>query len=492
MKLLPRRRILRLAIYIVSFALVVIAGDLVLVEVRRQIHPGYGTTRLIAPVLPDGRIDYLTAMDDMASDGITPQNNAAVLILQALGRKGLASNQPENGVTNRLGMSPLPQNGDYFVTYDDYCTAHSITNTNDPAFEVPTAFPLKLPPSAADYLKINQKPLDLIIEASGRPRFFIPFYAGYRVETVADVLLPHLGLIRQANQALVMRALIDLDAADFAGFRDNLLAAHRLARLISNQRTYIDRLLACHFESTACEAARTALAGGKLTADQIRALAADYAGLSDLPRLDPAIDNERVFGLDIMQAMAHAPYFRSGEIANSVISRDFLPPAIVAFLPIPYEGSMRTINRMADGNLAALQQPTYAKQVDALQRFYEDTRAQAGNEIVSLVTPNFPIPFVSLNLTKILGSYDRARMELTLTRTAMALAQYNADHHAYPATLAELDPTYLPAVPEDIFTDHPPIYAPKGDGYTLYSVGPNMIDDGGIRDKTDDLVASLP
>jgi hypothetical protein len=44
-----------------------------------------------------------------------------------------------------------------------------------------------------------------------------------------------------------------------------------------------------------------------------------------------------------------------------------------------------------------------------------------------------------------------------------------------------------------VFSEKPVIYAPTQVGYTLYSVGPNMIDDGGKSQKPgDDIVASIP
>ncbi len=43
----------------------------------------------------------------------------------------------------------------------------------------------------------------------------------------------------------------------------------------------------------------------------------------------------------------------------------------------------------------------------------------------------------------------------------------------------------IPAVPEDIYAAGPLRYRHKGEGYVLYSVGPNGVDDGG-RNYSDD------
>src|ERR1043166_1287337 len=128
---LPRRRIFRAAIYLGALLLVLIAIDLVLVQTRRTIHPGYETTRITGPLQADGSIDYLKAIEDYFSRGVTPQNNAAPVVLAALGRQALPKNQPEDGITNRLGMPHLAEKGEYFVTHRDFRKDRGATDDPD-------------------------------------------------------------------------------------------------------------------------------------------------------------------------------------------------------------------------------------------------------------------------------------------------------------------------------------------------------------------------
>jgi hypothetical protein len=67
-----------------------------------------------------------------------------------------------------------------------------------------------------------------------------------------------------------------------------------------------------------------------------------------------------------------------------------------------------------------------------------------------------------------------------LTVTAIALKRYHLQHGAYPATLNELVPAFLPAVPGDFMDGKPLRYRLRPDGdFLLYSVGEDGIDDGG-------------
>ena len=77
----------------------------------------------------------------------------------------------------------------------------------------------------------------------------------------------------------------------------------------------------------------------------------------------------------------------------------------------------------------------------------------------------------------------RARVDalLRLTITEAAVRLYQLRNGVPPATLAELVPEYLSAVPQDPFAAGPLVYRPDGADYLLYSVGGNGADDSGQR-----------
>jgi hypothetical protein len=64
--------------------------------------------------------------------------------------------------------------------------------------------------------------------------------------------------------------------------------------------------------------------------------------------------------------------------------------------------------------------------------------------------------------------------------TAIALKRYELRHHQLPATLDELTPGLLKAVPIDCMDGQPLRYRSRVDGtFLLYSVGEDGKDDGG-------------
>ena len=85
----------------------------------RNIRPGAETTVITEPVRDDGMIDYLTAINQLASVGVRPGANAAVDMLRAFGPTVLP-NDRRSRYYAELGMRPLPLEGNYFIGLDAY------------------------------------------------------------------------------------------------------------------------------------------------------------------------------------------------------------------------------------------------------------------------------------------------------------------------------------------------------------------------------------
>jgi len=110
-----------------------------------------------------------------------------------------------------------------------------------------------------------------------------------------------------------------------------------------------------------------------------------------------------------------------------------------------------------------------------------------GKILVTLMLPAF---------IKIQDAADRCAQEQRNLHLAFALAAYQRDQGHYPAKLAELCPKYLKDVPGDLFSGKPLIYRLVDQGYLLYSVGANGVDDGGRGNddepRGDDLSIRMP
>jgi hypothetical protein len=75
---------------------------------------------------------------------------------------------------------------------------------------------------------------------------------------------------------------------------------------------------------------------------------------------------------------------------------------------------------------------------------------------------------------------DNAAALLAGEEIACALELYRRERGAYPDALASLTPAYLPEVPLDPYTGRDFVYKVTPEGYTLYALGPDEVDDGGL------------
>jgi hypothetical protein len=78
------------------------------------------------------------------------------------------------------------------------------------------------------------------------------------------------------------------------------------------------------------------------------------------------------------------------------------------------------------------------------------------------------------------------QVRLGLAHTALAVERWRLAHEGrLPENLAELVPSYLPAVPADPFGDQPIRFKHLPQGFVVYSVGLDGTDNGG-KEKPDD------
>lgn len=80
-----------------------------------------------------------------------------------------------------------------------------------------------------------------------------------------------------------------------------------------------------------------------------------------------------------------------------------------------------------------------------------------------------------------LQTYDRMAVHADLLRVAVALREYKVAHGAYPESLDAIAATYPGPLPVDPFSGGPLHYRVEGDGFVLYSVDRDGVDDGGTE-----------
>ncbi len=481
------------------------------------------TTYITEPLRSDGYPDYLAALNRRLSEGVTPENNSAVLFWGAMGPSRIAK-ECRKKYFQMLGIPPLPENGDYFVPSDDFparwrrekkLTEYKPdTDHGDPLwrqYELVMTRPWSKgeSPAWADWLARNEKPLDLLVEASKRPRRFDPLLADD--DLVVAVLLPAAQWHRDAARGLAMRAMRRVAEGRIDDAWGDLLACHRLARLVGQGAVAVESLVAITVEAIACRGDQSLLQHAKLTAAQAERMRDDLAKLPPMPKVADILDvGERITCLDSImmvrrQGTAGLQSLAGGGKGQAGLSTD---------AAIDWNAILRMANAWYDRVVVGMRKSTRSERSKAndeiLRDFHAEAAAKGWKTVLSAaVNPrdarSRTIGLVIMAMMLPAGSAlcdaeGRSTMLLDETKLALALAAYRADNGSYPGKLADLVPKYIAEIPKDIFNNDADLhYARQGNGYLLYSVGPSGKDDGGRgegdrtgKEDWDDLAVRVP
>ena len=257
--------------------------------------------------------DYEALLNEKLGKGITSEKkNPNVLLWKAFGPT------PEGGTGmpaqyfKLLGMAEPPKDGDYFIGLQHYMKDHLKLDPNEftPLYDQ-QGWANKAPWTAKDYqhiaawLKANEKPLAVVVEATKRTEYFNPLVSRRSENergSLIGALLPSVQKCRELAVALTARAMFKLAEGKEAEAWQDLLACHRLARLTARGATLIEGLVAIAIDAIASNTDRAYLENAKLTAKQIQDRIKDLQSLPAMPAMADKVDiGERHMGLDSLQ-----------------------------------------------------------------------------------------------------------------------------------------------------------------------------------------------
>lgn len=503
---------------------------------RHAITVSYDTTRITEPLHPDGGVDYFAALNQQASEGVTPDNNAVVELLRAFGPAKIPR-ELRPAFFQMLGMEPLADEGAYFVYVEDYCTEtlapddvtrdsnrDGWTDLDETIFRAEiTPWTADASPQIVAWLNANQLALDRIVTASHRTRYYCPLVCKSTTPALMAIDTPTVYFERPAVRALATRAMLRLGSGDVEAAWQDALACHRLSRLVGQGPMLLDALRAFGLEGIAIFIDRAVLARTDVSAERLQRMLDDLAHLAPIPHCADQLDRaDRFADLDMIQLMAaEGPGF-AGSIADvdrTETATDSSSLNQYSALMIDYNAVMRTQNAWIDRTVAALRQPTWAVRRTAIQSMETeiDSVMEGPRNVFSTAVSFLGSPrrtfsegmgqmMVSLSMVgvrEVAEAEMRANVKRDLINVGFRLAQYRAEQGEYPKQLADLIPQYTAAIPMDPFADRPFVYRRQPVGFTLYSVGLNGEDDGGkgyrdyesdreVNAGEDDIVVRVP
>jgi hypothetical protein len=359
-------------------------------------------------------------------------------------------------------------------------------------------------PKFAEWLKTNEKPLTLVIEASKRTEYFHPLISRTKTGERGMLIGPTMPIAvqtRQFGSLLVTRAMLHLGEGRAEAAWDDLLALHCLGRQLSRSGSLMGTLIGIALESIAMHATVVFIETTKPTSEQVAKYQADLRRLQPMASLADIVGlSERFTFLDATQYMACKARDNTEDTVLALVGED-APQEVIdkVTLGLDWVGVMRTGNKWYDRLEQALRADAAKERVELFRAMDEELKKMAEKardmtEVKKLIAAgdtdqlaaviSKKIGHVQIGLMvpafqKMRETVDRAEQQNRNLYLAFALTAYHADHKKYPAALADLAPKYIERVPTDLFSGKSLVYKPTDAGYLLYSVGVNGTDDGG-------------
>src|SRR5258708_6422439 len=157
-------------------------------------------------------------------------------------------------------------------------------------------------PDLADYLSRNERPLAVVIEATRRPQYYNPLVPKMSEDCSAGLLTAIVSSVQKCRElahALTSRAMLRVAQGKTDEAWQDLLACHRLGRLVARGATMIEMLVGIAIEQIANTSDIVFLDHAKLPSPQILVCRQDLEKLPPMPALADKIDlGERFMLLD--------------------------------------------------------------------------------------------------------------------------------------------------------------------------------------------------
>jgi hypothetical protein len=377
---------------------------------------------------------------------------------------------------------------------NEWLTPGSQTNTGGyavpPKPESPPFNPAD--PQMLEFLANQGPTFDLLRQASQRPGFDVG--TAYSPPSVF-VPMPSLPHIRQLGKLLCLSAQVKAHHGDPVGAMEDLNIVLTMARHCTDDPTLIATLVANALEALTFSTFQHVLNQGPMTADALDALAAadlarSYASqCARSLQLETAtnlyaftMDDPSVFFEPFTAMMPSSPSgggSSEGGSSGGGSLRDWLKVLKMderGFIVCGFTAPYRVFLWRQD--LAACQQYTRRRDQLAAMPFHlavGDIRtmdqARPGGLLTHAATGSL---FRAIEFSAVADAHHR------LMALAVAMWRFRLVEGAFPEELSQLAPTYIPTVPLDPFTGEAMKLTRSAEGVvTLYSVGPDLKDDGG-------------
>ncbi|NJL71102.1 MAG: hypothetical protein HC888_05520 [Candidatus Competibacteraceae bacterium] len=296
----------------------------------------------------------------------------------------------------------------------------------------------------AQYLNRNAEAFQWVREASASRACRYPLDFSRRERSLPS----QVDELWQLSRSLALKAVYEADGGDSVEVQATLLDCFALVESIRNEPFDASQYRRRSMIGTALETLEEVQSRVDFSGVQLAGL---QARLRAMEGYEPAINGYRGTLIQLQRDIDAAQSRDSfGEPEYSDLLRELGTPSVEAYWSVG-EALIDAIPKPFPEALAEF------KRVSAA---YRGIQWSAPSQLISIV---------------------QTEASLRAAQVGLALGRYALAHAGLPDSLEALVPDFLDRVPLDPFDGQPLRYRRVGEGFVVYSVGKNLVDDGGVR-----------
>jgi hypothetical protein len=456
------------------------------------------TTLIIEPIAEDGLPDFAGALLDRLGRGTKSEDNGAIEFWQAVGTREIDPSfvellfaeigcpVPETA----LSMKPL-QEGEYRERITEWL-ARSQPGVDPIQLEIQVdefyhvtrkrRGAIEATPPLVEWVEENAEQLDLLHASARKPHFYSPppNLLASPPPQLFDALLPAEQAMREAMVGLATRAALRIDQGDYDAAWSDIETILVFGERLTSKPMVVPQLVGVALRGIAFD-------GTELLIDRCDS---EQLLIQIIERLDGLgepqwIAQAHAFGepLSLIDSLvcSMSPTRAATEIDLWKTPKAIEPNILLSEVRA-WQDRLSVTANMPDRMARRRAAEDFEQSLDELGNRVSPwgllssvfTRAGVSRSIANIhVTLLMPATAASF------AAEDRSCAQQRLTLLAAALKLHQLRHGEYPESLDALAPEPLAEIPLDPFTNKSFLYKRRDEGFVIWSLGRNGVDDGG-------------
>jgi len=370
----------------------------------------------------------------------------------------------------------------------------------------------------AEWITDNEEMFNIIIAGTKKPYYWSNYGESDGVENVMDILMPHLPGFRKLVFALRCRIWLRAEQGLYEDAFGDIVACYRIGQHLRGDKLVIEQLVGIAIEALSVQTVRDIISQYEIDSATLSELQKGFEQMITDEDFVVSFKAEKLLAYDIIQRTftdgpggghiipkSVSQLYPEVQIIGGTSLRDHRPSPVKTqgqdwISDIRYEISelggfiYEACSFCKKTSYILFLHPDKKQTLQALEGLYDyweviriKTPAQiraegidVEKETMEIVKGNILMQESAPAIGRVFAQDYANKVSVEAVITIIAILRYNKDVGRYPENLNELIITnYLEELTMDPYSDKPLVYKKKGEGFILYSVGPNFIDDGG-------------